>query len=320
MRRYTLAALTCGAGLLMALVLVGCGPGTDDDEYDSGKVAKKKKEGPHHGIEAGNGTVLKGKVTISGTAPDPGSLKQAFADQVRSKKADQFTQCVTDAPEEQKRDPAWSVADEGVGNVVVWLMPPDNDSYFKFDEETLNRFWDKDGVKGPKKDYDLNQPHCVFVPRVGWVFPSYTNPASTVEQVPSGQTFVVKNGATIAHNTNYSGGPNKGDLGVLAPQSQTGDLSAKLQYSYKAPAHFVCNIHGWMEADVWVFNHPYAAVTNPDGTYAIYNVPSDAKVKIVAWHPKIKDNFLTPSKANGDDLQLNKETTTHDFTLNAPGG
>ena len=101
--------------------------------------------------------------------------------------------------------------------------------------------------------------------------------------MPSGQKFLVSNTAATSHNTKWDSenSSSSGGVGTLPADSAPKKVSLK---GNNALVHFSCNIHPWMDAYVWVFNHPYAAVTKADGTYEIKNVPAGSKVRITAWH------------------------------------
>jgi hypothetical protein len=47
-----------------------------------------------------------------------------------------------------------------------------------------------------------------------------------------------------------------------------------------------CDLHPWMNAWVRVFNHPYFAVTQADGKFAIKNLPP-GHYRIKAWHERL---------------------------------
>jgi plastocyanin len=49
---------------------------------------------------------------------------------------------------------------------------------------------------------------------------------------------------------------------------------------------FKCDVHGWMNAYAGVLDHPYFAVTGPDGKFELKNVPP-GKYLIEAWHEKL---------------------------------
>ena len=57
-----------------------------------------------------------------------------------------------------------------------------------------------------------------------------------------------------------------------------------------------------------LFDHPYAAVTKEDGTFEIKNVPTDVKLKVVAWHEGPGKNFYdkdeTVKKGETKELDL----------------
>ena len=47
-----------------------------------------------------------------------------------------------------------------------------------------------------------------------------------------------------------------------------------------------CNIHKWMHASIAVLAHPYFAVSGPDGSFAIANVPP-GRYTVAAWQEKL---------------------------------
>ncbi len=51
------------------------------------------------------------------------------------------------------------------------------------------------------------------------------------------------------------------------------------------PVHFKCDVHKWMGAYCGVFNHPFFATTNDQGTFEIKNLPPGNYV-IEAWQEK----------------------------------
>jgi plastocyanin len=53
----------------------------------------------------------------------------------------------------------------------------------------------------------------------------------------------------------------------------------------EVPLRFKCDVHKWMGAYAGVFNHPFFAVTNDQGTFEIKNLPPGNYV-IEAWHEK----------------------------------
>jgi len=49
---------------------------------------------------------------------------------------------------------------------------------------------------------------------------------------------------------------------------------------------FKCDVHGWMNAYAGVLDHPYFAVSKPDGSFSIANLPPGSYT-VAAWHEKL---------------------------------
>lgn len=49
---------------------------------------------------------------------------------------------------------------------------------------------------------------------------------------------------------------------------------------------FKCDVHGWMNAYAGVLDHPYFAVSKPDGSFSIANLPPGSYT-LTAWHEKL---------------------------------
>jgi plastocyanin len=54
---------------------------------------------------------------------------------------------------------------------------------------------------------------------------------------------------------------------------------------------FKCDVHGWMNAYVGVLDHPYFAVSKPDGSFSIGNLPP-GKYTLAAWHERLGKQTL----------------------------
>ena len=75
---------------------------------------------------------------------------------------------------------------------------------------------------------------------------------------------------------------------------------------------FKCDVHGWMNAYVGVLDHPYFAVTGPDGTFDLKTLPPGTYT-IEAWHEKLGP--MTQSVTVGP-----KESKEVNFAFKAPAG
>jgi len=91
--------------------------------------------------------------------------------------------------------------------------------------------------------------------------------------VQAGQKIQVKNSDPIMHNVHAmpkEGSGNKEENKAQMPGS--GDLN----FVFPGPEEFLkfqCEVHNWMFSWVTVLDSPYFAVTAPDGTFKIANVP-----------------------------------------------
>lgn len=59
---------------------------------------------------------------------------------------------------------------------------------------------------------------------------------------------------------------------------------------------FKCDVHGWMNAYVGVLDHPYFAVTKPDGSFSIPNLPPGSYT-LGAWHERLGSQTLSVTVA-----------------------
>jgi hypothetical protein len=247
-------------------------------------------ESPHLGAAALERTLLashgwarlKGKVTYDG---DPPALDD-FRDSIAGNKDKEH--CLKGDIE----DPTWIVdEDKGVANVVVWVRPPAG-KYFPIPDDLKQR---RDVVK-------MDQPFCAFKPHGVILFPSSWD-SDTADQKPTGQVFKVFNSAPIAHNVLWTGTPgvNRGE-NVLTPAARDGKPSehvARVRTGRLGVEELVrinCNLHLWMRAWAWAFEHPYAALTKKDGTFDIPRLPAGAEMSLIAWHEGASPRWLLPER------------------------
>ncbi len=109
----------------------------------------------------------------------------------------------------------------------------------------------------------------------------------------AGDSYEIRNGDPVLHNTHlrFEGTtilnvamPENGK-NIKKPLTQTGMILAK------------CDAHPFMNGAIWVFDHPYFAVTDKNGEFKISDIPPGTyKVKI--WHQgslvKEKEVTITP--------------------------
>jgi hypothetical protein len=123
----------------------------------------------------------------------------------------------------------------------------------------------KAGKPVPRESVTLTNLKCAFVPHVTVGF--------------KGNIFIERNDDPIPHNihtywegmTMYNVNlPGEG-MSLSKPLKKTGLIEVE------------CDTHHWMHGYLYVFDHPYAAVTNEDGEFFLKDVPAGTYT-IVAWH------------------------------------
>ena len=264
---------------LAAVLVVGCAK-----EKEAGKTEAKenKKETAGKGggdkvtpagaaaevVGTGTGT-LKGKVTLVGAMPEIKSEKDRM--EMQGDKA----HCLK-GPDTNEQ--TWKIDPQtkAVQYVVVWLRPAQKGGYFKL----------ADAEKSNNTVVKMDQPFCQFEPHVVAFYPSYFDGK---KQVPTGEKFEILNSAPMNHNTAWKGGnsANSGKNEIIKSKDKMA-IDAQPSGTTKKPGEDLlrinCDIHKWMNAFAWVFDHPYFAVTDKDGNYEIKNVPAGVEVEVVHWH------------------------------------
>lgn len=145
----------------------------------------------------------------------------------------------------------------GMRWVFVWLIPDQPGAKLPINPKLKNL---------QKKQEVMDQPCCRFEPH-----------ALALRQ---GTVLIAKNSAPIAHNVNYTGGLKNPGNNVLVPPGS--EIKVENLKADKFPIQVACNIHPWMKAWVRVFDHPYFAVTEADGSFEIKDAPA-GNVRLMIW-------------------------------------
>lgn len=132
------------------------------------------------------------------------------------------------------------------------------------------------GKRWESKKAVVDNKECLFDPRV---------------QIGRYQGEVeTRNSDPVFHNANLArvDSANKGAAAdvlvniALPMQGQTQTKSLKKSGIVAVR----CNVHEWMQAWIYVSKHPYAAVTQADGTYDITGVPP-GEYSAIIWHEEL---------------------------------
>jgi plastocyanin len=103
----------------------------------------------------------------------------------------------------------------------------------------------------------LDNKNCRFEPHVA--------------VVRVGQPLLLKNSDAVGHNSKLDSFANPG-INPIIPAGA--EVEHKFAAAERFPVNVSCAIHPWMNAQVYVSDHPYMAVTGPDGRFEIKNLPA----------------------------------------------
>ena len=231
-------------GLIMAISLLSlassCGGGKTTDTNDEGPTTAGNAPPPSKGDE---GTIT-GKVTYSGTAPEPKKIDTS-ADAACTSKSPNLT------TEE------WAVKDTKVANTFVYIKDGTMDGGKKISEFT----WPAPGTPAT-----LDQNGCHYKPHVMGVVVK--------------QEITITNSDPTTHNIHFT--PKNNPDWNQQQSNGAAAMTHKLNVA-EILVPVKCNQHPWMKAYVGVLKHPFFAVSGEDGSFTIKGVPP-GKYTVVAWH------------------------------------
>jgi plastocyanin len=231
-------------GLIMAISLLSlassCGGGKTTETNDEGPATAGNAPPPSKGDE---GTVT-GKVTYTGTAPEP-------------KKIDTSADAACTAKSPNLTTEEWVVKDGKVANTFVYIKDGTMDGGKKVSEFT----W-----PAPSTPVTLDQNGCHYKPHVMGVVVK--------------QDITITNSDPTTHNIHFT--PKNNPDWNQQQSNGAGPMTHKLSVA-EILVPVKCNQHPWMKAYVGVLKHPFFAVSSEDGSFTIKGVPP-GKYTVVAWH------------------------------------
>jgi polysaccharide lyase family 4-like protein len=124
----------------------------------------------------------------------------------------------------------------------------------------------------PAKDPVLiDQKGCAFLPRV--------------IGVRAAQALALRNSDPVSHNIHPV--PNNNREWNEQQSPGTPDVEHRFART-EVMIPVKCNVHSWMHAWIGVVDHPYFAVTGPDGAFSWKDVPP-GDYTIAAWHQELRE-------------------------------
>lgn len=173
-------------------------------------------------------------------------------------------------------------ATQGIKDVVIYLSSPTKfpvgDSKWEHPDYAANK----------EATLEFDQKNCVFL--------------THMFAMRSKQQAKILNSDPVGHNTNITGS------GRAVPSNNNIPSNAFSMYAPggESPEPFgvACSIHPWMSARMIVRDSPYFAVTKPDGSFEIKNVPAGVPLEFRVWQEKAK--FIQDVQIEGKAVKWSK--------------
>ena len=144
---------------------------------------------------------------------------------------------------------------DGLGNVVVWLADV------------------KTGKRLPlARRFDVAVERCAIDPRV--------------QAVLTGGTLDVASGDELLHSLRFTRQGTGDSLGVVSASEAGSVVPVRVPVSAASLVGISDARHPWERGWIAVFDHPYYAVTGPDGRFTLDSVPAGT-YSLHAWHERL---------------------------------
>ncbi len=129
----------------------------------------------------------------------------------------------------------------------------------------------------------IDQKNCAFIPY-----------STAIHQ---DQVLQFKSSDPVNHNVHTASFQNIGINQMVPPG---GALEQKF-VAERRPIPLTCDIHPWMKGYIMVFDHPFFAVTEADGSFEIQGVPAGTQ-NFVVWQETV--GFATTGLARGMPVKV----------------
>ena len=230
------------------------------------------------GVDEKNGGTVTGVVRFKGAKPEPKPLTDLAGNSF-------CKNCYKDGQLPQRDNVVFGKngSDDTLQNVLVYVSKGLEGK--KFDP--------------PKQAVVLDQVGCVYTPHV--------------VAVMAGQALEIRNSDATLHNVMSAPRANPPFNFGMPVKDQ------KVEKVFKEPEmkmNLKCFMHPWMSSYVHVLNHPFFAVTGPDGTFKITGLPP-GEYELSVLH---ETSLFEATPATATIKVAAGETKTADFTFQPRGG
>jgi plastocyanin len=116
-----------------------------------------------------------------------------------------------------------------------------------------------------------------------------------------GDSYEVRNSDPVLHNTHL----RQDDITILNVAMPPSGKNIKKPLSQAGMITVNCDAHAFMKGNILVFDHPYYAVTDAEGSYRITDIPP-GKYKVKIWHDgtTAKEKEVTVNASRKTDLSV----------------
>lgn len=265
-------AFLCGF-TAVALMLAGCGGGDKKTTGGTGSLGAAGKTKPSGGDNKA-GAAAKDFPKDKATASVSGTIKlEGKAPKVTEIDISVNADCKKLHGDKKLMTEGALVGSAGeLANAVVYIQ--DLEKEYRFETPTEKK--------------TIDQSLCHYIPHVFGIMVD--------------QELIVKNSDPTNHNINA--------LPFFNETQPTQGEKIKKFDSAKMPMPIKCDVHPWMRAYACIFEHPFYAVSGPDGKYALPEKLPPGKYTLAVWHEN--EDY----EAQAQELELKDgETKTADFTF-----
>ncbi len=168
------------------------------------------------------------------------------------------------------RDVVVDSATNGIANVLIYAD--------KLPEDWVH----EESRPGKTDETEFDQKQCIFLTRM--------------VAIQTTQKLRVLNSDPVGHNlkvASFNQTIPSGGFAIYQPLREE-----------RAPVEMACSIHPWMKAWMITRDNSYFAVTKPDGSFEIPNLPAGVELEFRVWQERIK--AVTDVTVNGSATKWSK--------------
>jgi hypothetical protein len=279
-RRSALVLVAVAASAVAAAAFAGCtrgGPSGPAPREEAGLIIRRQLEAGGKTTTTGPGTTEKptGYATLTGFFKIQGAPPANPALNVDK----DLNVCRPGGQTVYAQELLVDPATQGIANVVLYIdkMPDE---------------WLHESARPNNDEVVFDQKQCVFL--------------THVVAMQATQRLKVLNSDPVGHNAKID------PYGSARPFNETIGAGSFTYYEpggeEREPFSVTCTIHSWMKAWLLTRKSGYFAVSGPDGTFEIPNLPAGVSLNFRAWQEKSK--FLQEVTVNGQPARWSRGNLT----------